>query len=305
LSSAAPSSSSTPTSQSPSTIASSSSSLRFPAPGSLSSSTTTTTTTTTSTTTRAPLFSTGLQQQHAQPIYPGQRSVSPSLSNGSPAPLRSSAALGPALYGSPSSTAPTSASIASTAVYNAPVQTSGTATMSTSQFTGAGIYNMGGAGPGSGGLGGRGGAFQAQQYNEHAQYQQELFYEDEREQLKKNARPAFNGSAPFLNKALHSAQQLPLICLLWYLSSAVTNNIGKQIMNQFRYPVTLTFVQFVFVSLFCFFLGMAPGSTTRIQRPTRAIVQMTAPLVGFQVVGHVFSSIAISRVPLSVVHTIK
>ncbi|KAF8937090.1 suppressor of loss of ypt1 [Dissophora ornata] len=35
------------------------------------------------------------------------------------------------------------------------------------------------------------------------------------------------------------------------------------------------------------------------------ILQMTAPLVGFQVVGHVFSSVAISRVPLSVVHTIK
>jgi hypothetical protein len=36
-----------------------------------------------------------------------------------------------------------------------------------------------------------------------------------------------------------------------------------------------------------------------------AIMHMTAPLVGFQVVGHVFSSIAISRVPLSFVHTIK
>ncbi|KAG0019287.1 suppressor of loss of ypt1 [Entomortierella chlamydospora] len=98
--------------------------------------------------------------------------------------------------------------------------------------------------------------------------------------------------------------KLPMICLAWYLSSAVTNNIGKQIMNQFRYPVTLTFVQFWFVSVFCFVAG-AGFNMARIRKPTKAIMEMTAPLVGFQVVGHVFSSVAISRVPLSVVHTVK
>ncbi|KAG0258280.1 suppressor of loss of ypt1 [Mortierella polycephala] len=98
--------------------------------------------------------------------------------------------------------------------------------------------------------------------------------------------------------------KFPLICLCWYMSSAVTNNIGKQIMNQFRYPVTLTFVQFWFVSVFCF-LGSTVFKMTRIRSPTMAIINMTAPLVGFQVVGHVFSSVAISRVPLSVVHTVK
>ncbi|KAK3825380.1 MAG: triose-phosphate transporter family-domain-containing protein [Benniella sp.] len=95
-----------------------------------------------------------------------------------------------------------------------------------------------------------------------------------------------------------------MVCLSWYFSSAVTNNIGKQIMNQFQYPVTLTFVQFWFVSVFCFLSG-AVFNMTKIQRPTRGIIEMTAPLVGFQVVGHVFSSVAISRVPLSVVHTVK
>ncbi|KAF9352981.1 suppressor of loss of ypt1 [Mortierella sp. AD094] len=100
------------------------------------------------------------------------------------------------------------------------------------------------------------------------------------------------------------ALKLPMICLAWYLSSAVTNNIGKQIMNQFRYPVTLTFVQFWFVSVFCFVAG-AGFNMARIRRPTKAIIEMTGPLVGFQVVGHVFSSVAISRVPLSVVHTVK
>ncbi|KAG0325353.1 suppressor of loss of ypt1, partial [Podila humilis] len=93
-------------------------------------------------------------------------------------------------------------------------------------------------------------------------------------------------------RKLYKASKLPLLCLAWYLSSAVTNNIGKQIMNQFRYPVTLTFIQFLFVSLFCFLSGTV--GLTKIRTPTVGILQMTAPLVGFQVVGHVFSSVAIS-----------
>ncbi|KAF9955351.1 suppressor of loss of ypt1 [Mortierella alpina] len=105
-------------------------------------------------------------------------------------------------------------------------------------------------------------------------------------------------------RTIWHAIKLPVICLCWYMSSAVTNNIGKQIMNQFRYPVTLTFVQFWFVSVFCFVAGVG-FNMSKMRRPTRAIVELTAPLVGFQVVGHVFSSVAISRVPLSVVHTVK
>jgi len=102
----------------------------------------------------------------------------------------------------------------------------------------------------------------------------------------------------------YKATQLPLICLSWYFSSAVTNNLGKQILNQFSYPVTLTFVQFWFMAVFCFMAGAVFKMTT-LRSPSRAIVQLTAPLVGFQVIGHVFSSVAISRVPLSVVHTVK
>ncbi|KAG0229221.1 suppressor of loss of ypt1 [Actinomortierella wolfii] len=91
-----------------------------------------------------------------------------------------------------------------------------------------------------------------------------------------------------LFKKIYKASKLPALCLLWYLSSAVTNNIGKQIMNQFRYPVTLTFIQFVFVSLFCF-LSSSVLRLTDIRRPTVGIIQMTAPLVGFQALSPLFT----------------
>ena len=43
----------------------------------------------------------------------------------------------------------------------------------------------------------------------------------------------------------------------------------------------------------------------RLKTPTRAILMNTWPMAVFQVGGHIFSSMAISRVPVSTVHTIK
>ncbi|CAG8567149.1 4888_t:CDS:2 [Paraglomus occultum] len=93
------------------------------------------------------------------------------------------------------------------------------------------------------------------------------------------------------------------LCVLWYASSAVTNNIGKSLLNVFPYPVTLTWIQFGFVSLYCHALGRL--GFTRIRRLTVDILKETVPLSGFQIVGHGFSSVATSQVPVSFVHTIK
>lgn len=95
-----------------------------------------------------------------------------------------------------------------------------------------------------------------------------------------------------------------LNCCMWYSSSSLTNNTGKQILNVFRYPVTLTFVQFGLVALFCYMAAVL-FKITDIRRPTHRIASTMSPLAGFLIVGHVFSSIAISRVPVSLVHTIK
>lgn len=96
-----------------------------------------------------------------------------------------------------------------------------------------------------------------------------------------------------------------LLCSLWYSSSALSSNTGKAILNQFRYPVTLTFVQFGFVAAYCLLLCSPWIRFTTLRRPNRAIIQSTLPMGVFQVGGHIFSSMAISRIPVSTVHTIK
>lgn len=96
------------------------------------------------------------------------------------------------------------------------------------------------------------------------------------------------------------------LCLLWYSCSALSSNTGKVILNNFRFPVTLTIVQFFFVAGLCWLCSRPElGWTTRLRTPTHAIVKGTLPMAAFQVGGHIFSSLAISRVPVSTVHTIK
>lgn len=107
-----------------------------------------------------------------------------------------------------------------------------------------------------------------------------------------------------------------LLCLLWYLSSAMSNNSAKQILMTFKYPVTLTFVQFGFISGWCLLLAVIQkfrgpnrralfGARYGIQIPTIAIIISTLPLSLFQIAGHVFGSLATSQIPVSVVHTVK
>ncbi|KAF8473623.1 triose-phosphate transporter family-domain-containing protein [Russula ochroleuca] len=102
-----------------------------------------------------------------------------------------------------------------------------------------------------------------------------------------------------------STLHFAFLCGLWYASSALSSNTGKAILNQYRYPVTLTFVQFGFVAAYCLLFMSPIIRFSRLRRPTRAIFKDTLPMGCFQVGGHIFSSMAISRIPVSTTHTIK
>ncbi|KIJ61946.1 hypothetical protein HYDPIDRAFT_30770 [Hydnomerulius pinastri MD-312] len=102
-----------------------------------------------------------------------------------------------------------------------------------------------------------------------------------------------------------SAVRFVLLCVFWYTTSALSSNTGKAILTQFRYPVTLTIIQFGFVAAFCLFFMTPVINFSKLRSPTSAILRATLPMGAFQVGGHMFSSMAISRIPVSTVHTIK
>lgn len=107
------------------------------------------------------------------------------------------------------------------------------------------------------------------------------------------------------NVASASTFRFMLLCGLWYLSSALSSNTGKSILQIFKFPVTLTIVQFAFISGYCLLLASPLVRATKLRRPNAAILKNTIPMGAFQVGGHIFSSMAISRIPVSTVHTIK
>ncbi|KAL7417930.1 triose-phosphate transporter family-domain-containing protein [Mrakia frigida] len=95
------------------------------------------------------------------------------------------------------------------------------------------------------------------------------------------------------------------LCSLWYMSSAISSNTGKAIFNLFKFPVTLTIVQFFFVALYCWLWTRPALGMGTLREPSRALLRGVLPMAAFQIGGHVFSSVATSRVPVSTVHTIK
>ncbi|KAH8716838.1 triose-phosphate transporter family-domain-containing protein [Phaeosphaeriaceae sp. PMI808] len=103
---------------------------------------------------------------------------------------------------------------------------------------------------------------------------------------------------------------------VWYMTSIFTNMSSKAILTALPRPVTLTIVQFAFVSGWCLFLAAMARKFPRlkqtfpflkygIRRPSRELVMTTLPLTCFQIAGHILSADATSRIPVSLVHTIK
>ncbi|KAF4463534.1 hypothetical protein FALBO_9659 [Fusarium albosuccineum] len=110
--------------------------------------------------------------------------------------------------------------------------------------------------------------------------------------------------------------KLIILCLLWYASSALTNTSSKSILIAFDKPATLTLVQFAFVSSLCMLSAwlatIFPSMRSKIaalrhpiRKPTREVITTTLPLATFAIGGHLLSSTATSKIPVSLVHTIK
>lgn len=96
----------------------------------------------------------------------------------------------------------------------------------------------------------------------------------------------------------------------------MTNTSSKSILTALPNPITLTLIQFAFVSLWCVFLAYLaqlfpslrtaiPALKNGIRYPSRDVIATTLPLALFQLGGHILSSTALERIPVSLVHTIK
>lgn len=106
------------------------------------------------------------------------------------------------------------------------------------------------------------------------------------------------------------------MCATWYITSMIANTSAGEILNTFPKPVTLTIMQFALVTSWCLLLSWlsslypalkhhVPVLRNGIRPPNRDIIMATLPLTGFMIGGHILTSDAMSRIPVSLVHTIK
>ncbi|KAF2182800.1 TPT-domain-containing protein [Zopfia rhizophila CBS 207.26] len=110
--------------------------------------------------------------------------------------------------------------------------------------------------------------------------------------------------------------RLIILCGVWYMTSIFSNTSSKAILTALPRPITLTLVQFGFVSSWCIFLAALAKRYPRLKQsipvlkfgirpPSRDLIMTTLPLTLFQIGGHILSSDATARIPVSLVHTIK
>ncbi|PGH16554.1 hypothetical protein AJ79_01660 [Helicocarpus griseus UAMH5409] len=110
--------------------------------------------------------------------------------------------------------------------------------------------------------------------------------------------------------------KLIVLCIIWYMTSALTNTSSKSILTTLPKPITLTIVQFAFVSIWCSVLTSLasvfpslrraiPALKNGLRRPSLDVIRTALPLAVFQLLGHILSSMATSQIPVSMVHTIK
>ncbi|KAJ5959076.1 uncharacterized protein N7479_006226 [Penicillium vulpinum] len=129
---------------------------------------------------------------------------------------------------------------------------------------------------------------------------------------------SMSASAHELAEALRApvSYRLIALCLVWYLTSALTNTSSKSILNALPMPITLTMIQFAFVSFWCLLLVYLSTVIPRLRQgvpilqhgiryPSRDVIATALPLAVFQLAGHILSSMATAQIPVSLVHTIK
>lgn len=131
-----------------------------------------------------------------------------------------------------------------------------------------------------------------------------------------------NGSVSANAQELAEALRAPVsyrlvtLCVIWYFTSALTNTSSKSILNALPMPITLTIIQFAFVSVWCLLLVYLSSLFPRLRQtipvlkhgiryPSREVISTALPLAVFQLAGHILSSMATSQIPVSLVHTIK
>lgn len=95
------------------------------------------------------------------------------------------------------------------------------------------------------------------------------------------------------------------LCILWYIISSSNNVVGKTLLNEFPYPMTMTMVQLLSITLFSGPLFNLWGVRKYVDISWKYYFRLIVPLAFGKFIASVFSHVSIWKVPVSYAHTGK
>ena len=95
------------------------------------------------------------------------------------------------------------------------------------------------------------------------------------------------------------------LCAIWYSSSSLNNVVGKVVLSDFPYPMTVSMVQLVSIWIYCYPILKLWSIPSSGKIPLRYWFTMIFPLAFGKFVASVMSHISIWKVPVSYAHTGK
>lgn len=95
------------------------------------------------------------------------------------------------------------------------------------------------------------------------------------------------------------------LCIIWYVVSSSNNVIGKMVLNVFPYPMTVTMVQLVSITVYSGPFFNLWGVRKYVDIPWKYYMKLIVPLAFGKFITSVFSHVSIWKVPVSYAHTGK
>ncbi|KAF7264119.1 hypothetical protein GWI33_000608 [Rhynchophorus ferrugineus] len=96
-----------------------------------------------------------------------------------------------------------------------------------------------------------------------------------------------------------------LLCVSWYIVSSTNNVVGKTVLTEFPYPMTMTMVQLLSITVLSGPLFSLWGIRKYSDIPWNYYLKLIVPLAFGKFIASVFSHVSIWKVPVSYAHTVK